>query len=271
MVTIILHTFKDRLGTLAAYCAGSLVFVWLYVALFPFVQKQGAALAKLMDAYPKGIMQAFGITDLAATFTHLGNFLSTELFSFVFPIMLVALVVGYAAGALAGEVERGTIELLLAQPISRLQLYAARYLAGINMLGAFTIVTIFGILPLAAAYHVDVSTADVARFWVVAFLFGLALLSLGFLASSIFSDKGKPTFIVTGLVIFMYVLNIVASLKPSLEKLKYLSFFHYYNPAQTLGSGALIDSHTAWVLLGVSVIATGLGAIIFTHRDLATT
>ncbi len=269
MFTIIIRTLKDRLVTTLAYCGASVAFLWMYIALFPYIRDQAASLSELMDAYPKELMEAFGIKSLELQFAHLGSYLSTETFSLMFPIMLVALVVGFAGSALAGEVEKGTIELLLSQPISRVQLYTAKYLAGVKVLGAFTVVSVFGIIPFAAIYRADYVLADITRFWVVAFLFGLALLSLSFLASSIFSDKGKPAFIVTGIVILMFVLNILASLKPSLIRLRDYSFFHYYDPTITLAGGA-IDSRVVWVFLGVSVVATTLGAIWFTRRDITT-
>lgn len=270
MITIVLRTLKDCLGTTLAYCAGSIIFLWMYIGLFPYIKDQAVALSGLLDAYPKGFMEAFGITNLQDQFAHLGSFLSTEMFSLMFPIMLVALVVGLATSALAGEVEKGTIELLLSQPISRLELYFGKYLAATKSLALFVAVSVFSIAPLAAIYHADFDWGSLVRFAVIAFLFGLSILSLGFLASSLFSDKGKPSFSVTGVVIVMYVLNVIAGLKPSLVNLKYVSLFHYYDPASTLGAGALLDARAVWVFIGISAVATILGALWFNHRDLAT-
>lgn len=268
MLAIIIRTLKDRLTTTLAFCAASVVFLWMYIALFPYIRDQAAALSQLIDAYPKGFMQAFGITSLEQQFGHLGSYLATEMFSLIFPMMVIALVVGYGASALAGEIERGTIELLMSQPISRLQLYVAKYLAAIKILGAFVLVSVMAIAPLAGLYHAEFAWASLTRFSLMAFLFGLAILSFSFLTSSLFSDKSKASFSVTGLVVLMYVLNIIAALKPSLTNLKYVSFFHYYDPAATLGNGALLDTPAVGVLLGVSIIATTLGAIRFMKRDL---
>ena len=200
----------------------------------------------------------------------MGSYLATEMFSFIFPIILVALVVGIGSAAIAGEVERGTIEFLLSQPISRTKLFFSRYLAGASMLAGFTAILIFSIIPLSKLYYTDISFSNVARFWLVGFLFGLAILSLSFLASSIFSDSGKPNFVVTSIIVVMYVLNILASLKPSLDKLKYFSFFHYYDPPSTLGNGALLAPSMLWVFLGVSVVSTILAVWWFNRRDITT-
>ncbi|EKD23100.1 MAG: hypothetical protein ACD_83C00057G0003, partial [uncultured bacterium] len=48
--------------------------------------------------------------------------------------------------------------------------------------------------------------------------------------------------------------------------LKYISFFYYYNPAQTLAHGK-IDDLTFWVFIGLSIIFSSLAVLIFNRRD----
>ena len=270
MLTIYLRTLKDRHMSTIAYTVGAVLFMWMYMALFPTIRDQAASFATLLDSYPKGFMQAFGFTDTAVMFAHMGSYLATEMFSFIFPIILIALAVSFGSAAIAGEIERGTIEFLLAQPISRTKLFFSRYLAGVSAVAGFTFILVFSIIPLSHFYQGDIVFADIARFSLVCFLFGLSILSVSFLASSIFSDKGKPNFIVTGVLILMYVLKILASLKVSLDKLKFFSFFYYYDPASTLGQSAALAHNMFWVFVGTSIISTLIAVWWFNRRDITT-
>lgn len=54
-----------------------------------------------------------------------------------------------------------------------------------------------------------------------------------------FSDKGKATMASGGVLIVMYFLNIISSLKDSLVNLKYASFFNYFNASSLMAKNTL--------------------------------
>ena len=70
------------------------------------------------------------------------------------------------------------------------------------------------------------------------------------------------------IMIGMYVIRIVSILSDKLDKLKYLSFFHYYNAPEALGKNS-ISPETYLVFIGVAVITTALAAVWFSKRDVA--
>jgi hypothetical protein len=71
-----------------------------------------------------------------------------------------------------------------------------------------------------------------------------------------------------GMLAVMYTAFLVAALKDSLDKFKYISFFHYF-PPDLLTSGT-IDKVGVWVFVIVIVVFTSFGALIFDERDIAT-
>ena len=86
--------------------------------------------------------------------------------------------------------------------------------------------------------------------------------------SAIFSEKGKANFTVLGILIVMYFINIIALLKDNLDKLKYLSFFYYFNYNDILVHNK-IDHLTWWVFIGTFVVSTVVALIWFNKRDIA--
>ena len=240
----------------------------MYVSLFPFIQEQAEELKKALDVYPESFMQAFGIENQQLLFEKLDNFLAAEYYSFIWPIMVIALLISLGGYSIAGEVEKGTMETLLAQPISRVKLFFEKYLAGLFIFIIFVIVSVFAVVPLAEAYNIDYQFNHYITVAILGFMFGLAIFSIASLLSAIFSEKGKAYFITAGIIIVMYVLNIMATLKESLVDLKYFSFFYYYDYTKALFDNQ-IDDLAFWVFLGVSVVCTALAVFWFSKRDIS--
>lgn len=86
--------------------------------------------------------------------------------------------------------------------------------------------------------------------------------------SSFFSDKGKVTFVMAGLLLFMYAVNIVARLQPDLEDLRFVSLFYYYDASAAVIRNQ-VDDLSVWVMTGATVLFTLIGWFWFRHRDVA--
>jgi len=154
MLTIFLSTIKDRKISLAIYCLAGVALLWVYVMLFPSVQAQAEVFSELMKNYPEGLLRAFGIED-GFTLSTLESFLAVRHFNFIWPILVIFLLVPLAAGGIAGEVERGTSEIMLARPVSRKNIFLGRYLAGVFTLIVFAVFSIFSVVPLAEFHGID--------------------------------------------------------------------------------------------------------------------
>lgn len=267
MLTIILRTLKDSRRSLLIYCLAAFAFTFMYVAMFPNIAKQAEQLQAVLASYPTDLFKAFSIDPTQMVMNDLQAFLSLENFSFLFPIMAIAMAIAAASGSVAGEIERGTMTLLLAQPVSRLRVYAAKYVATIIKLLGLIAASIISPMALAAAYHL---TFDPTHFWmlaVVCFCFSLAVASMGFLFSSFWSEKGKATFMTLGIVVVMYALNVVAALQDSVQWLRYFSFFYYYDQGQALVQGQLYSWHIL-TLVFVALVCVSVGAWRFVRRDM---
>lgn len=265
MWTIFLRQLKDRRMLLLIYVVAIVVFLWMYIGFFPSFKDQTANLEELLKSFPESLSKAMNFD--IKSFTTIEGFISTEQFSFVWPIMLIFMVVGFAGSAFSGEIEKGTIEILLSQPISRIKLFFGRYLAGLVMLITFVFFSIFSAIPLCKIYDLSISTDRLVSMSILGFMFGLAIYSISMFLSAIFSDKGKVFFISGGLLVLMYVINIIASIKDSLSDLKYASFFYYFNPSKALIHNQ-IDHWSYLIFIGLALVLTIVGAIWFSKRDI---
>lgn len=267
MWTVFWRVIKDRRTITLVYCLSSILLLWMYIALFPSFRDQSAAMEQMIKNYPEGLLKAFNFD--IKSFTTLEGYLSTEQFSFMWPLLAILATVGFAGSAFAGEIEKGTIEILISEPVSRAKLYFSRYFAGLMIIVIFVIVSIFSSLPLARLYDISVNTEGFFILAILCFIFAWAIYSLAMFLSTVFSDKGKVFFISGGLIVVMYVLNIVSALKDNLSDLKYGSFFYYFNTTKALYNNQ-IDHWAYGVFLAVALFFMILGAIVFLRRDIAT-
>ncbi len=262
-----MRTIKDRKWSLLIYVLAGVLFVWMYISMFPTFSDMKEEFSQVLEVYPESIMETFGVKDAAAIFDNIENFLAAENYSFLWPIMLIALAVSIGGYSIAGEIERKTIETLLSEPISRVKLFWAKYFSGMTIVLLFIIITVLSVVPICELYNVEYNIKANLMMLGLGALFGWALYSLTTFFSSLFSEKSKPSFITVGLLILMYAINIVASLKENLSDLKYGSFFYYFDSAKAL-SEKTISLETILVFGGVAIISTVLAVIIFDKRNI---
>ncbi len=266
MFNIIWRSLKDRKISLAVYAAASSLFTWMYIAMYPSILKDAATFEQAFANYPTELFEAFGIEELS--FDTIEKFLALEHYSIVFPIMLLFLMLSFAGSALAGEVDKGTIEHILAKPVSRLKLFFSRYISGLVTLATFTGISVFIAIPLAMLHDIDYVVEGYVYIFLLSMLFGWAVFSIGYMFSALFSDKGRVYMFSGGLFLLMYVANVASALMEKLENVQYLSFFYYYDYNNAL-QDATIDWLPAVVFAGTAIICTTIGAIYYHKRDIA--
>lgn len=269
MISVARTMLRDKLRFLLIMALSVVGFQEMYIALFPEIQKQADQLNQLLQAYPESFMKAFGIDSATSMFNTLENYLSTEMFTFFWPILMIVTAVSLAGYAVAGDVDKGTIEMVLSQPISRVRLFISRYLAGALGLIVFSAVSAFSPVVWAELHGINYDLSKFAVLSLGCILFSMAVFGLAMLVSSLASDKGRVGMITGGSLVLMYVLNILAGLQERLENLKYFSFFNYYRGEVLLGKGEFVD-WSVIVLGGFALLSAIAALVIFKKRDITT-
>lgn len=266
MKTIILRELKDKKISLIVYCLALLGTLFMYASIYPTIQDSWQEMQKLYESYPKELYEAFGIQNLSID--TLEKFLAVEQFSFVWPIAALFFAVSRAGSTLAGEIEKGTMGLYLALPISRTKLFAAKYLSYMASLSIFIVFSVFSVIPVAAIFNLSVNIGNISKVALLSFLFMWAVYAVALLVSALVSERSKVYMILGGGLIAMYVMNVVASLKQSFSWLSNYSAFHYFNAQDILSGGNILLSSI--IVFGLTIIgASILGVIAFNKRDIS--
>jgi len=228
------------------------------VAIFPSVE---TSISKAVEGYPQGLKEAFGIGELS----NVEQYLHAEMLSLIVPLALGYLAVRAVASGLTGAAETGRLDVLLSAPVSRIRLVAADFLATAVELALVLLVTGLltgiGSILAGAGLAAGPATAGFANVWPLALLFaGLGIVAAGFsLRTSVVTGS------VAGVLVAMYVLDLVGRLDPDLSGVRYLSVFKYYGNAIEQG----IDPLAFAGVTAVACLLAALGAWLFERRDLA--
>jgi ABC-type transport system involved in multi-copper enzyme maturation permease subunit len=193
-------------------------------------------------------------------------------FGLIHPIAIIltsVFAVGFSASAVAGERQRGTLEVALARPISRRALYLTLLAASFGFIAVAMAALLAGSVSGATFAGVvkELAFRNLPLLWLNSVLLFGALAAIA-LAASVSFDRLTPALGLTlGIVIVMYVLEVLGSLWPAAEGLQPYSLFHYLKAKAILtGFAAPFD---VVVLSSVILLAMVWALVVFPRRDLA--
>lgn len=109
----------------------------------------------------------------------------------IYLIPLIALILGY--DAIVGERERGSLDLLLSMPITRLELLLGKF-AGLSAALACATLAGFGLVGVLLAYQLDMGAFyHYVGFMLSAILLGMVFLSLAVMVSVMAKDRARAS------------------------------------------------------------------------------
>jgi ABC-2 type transport system permease protein len=232
----------------------------------------GAEMRQLFDQFPQ--MSQFANFGGGNLFTLPGSIAV----GYIHPIaiaLLAVFAIAFPLSAVAGERQRGTLEIVLARPISRRSYYVTLLVSAVLFVGILMAASLIGALVGSAATGTidQLNVANVPALWLNGLLLYAAIAAISLAASVTFDRMGPAAGIVLTVILIAYFLQIIGSLWPSrgtevgADILQPYSLFHYLNPDKTLTSG--LQTFDTAVLLVVGAVAVIYALIVFPRRDLA--
>ncbi|HKH09988.1 MAG TPA: ABC transporter permease subunit [Rubrobacter sp.] len=258
---LVLHTVRSQARGVLIWGAALGLYSAAILASFTTLSGSADQMNQLLSTYPQGMLEAFGITDLA----NVENYMSSQVFLLA-PLALAFFPILTAAGTIAGAEERGTIDVLLGNPIPRWQLVVGSFVSmALSLLGILAIV---GALTQVTAVLMDVdlspdsTAAAVLNMWPLCLLFGAAAM----LCSAVFHRRALAIALPASLLFAMYLLDTLGRVSKDLEDLQPFSAFYYYGSAIEDG----IDRSDFAGLTLVALALVLLAVLAFRRRDIYT-
>ena len=179
LLSLIRKTVRDYRRPVLGWGLGLTALTLMQMAVYPSVRSQGASMRELIDSYPTAFKAMFGMEGV--DFTSGPGYLSTETFSLLAPLMLIGLGVALGTGAIAGEEERGTLDLLMASPVSRGRVLAAKALGSLAALVAVAVVLYLTVLAAASGLGMSIGAGMLAQATAAVLLLAIACGAVAFL------------------------------------------------------------------------------------------
>lgn len=171
----------------------------------------------------------------------------------------------------AGEVDRGTADVLFSLPVSRWRVYLCETLVwlvgGIVVIGMGLIGSRIGNLPAEGG-----TPPSLARTLVIVtnlYCLYLAVGGLAFLMSALSDRRGRAVAATFTIVLMSFLLSFLVQFWEPAQHLSFLSMLNYYRPL-------LILRDTAWpiadmiTLTGCAAALWLAGGLVFARRDICT-
>jgi beta-exotoxin I transport system permease protein len=240
----------------------------LWGTLLPIIYDAfGQQFQELMDSglvpFPREMMQ-FGGGDI---FSLAGSVALGFIHPFAVALNLV-FSVGFAGAAIAGERQRGTLEVLLARPISRRVTYATALVATLAFVGVTSAgMSLGALIGTGVTGRVEeLGPQNLPILWLNAVLLYMAFATVA-LAASISFDRLTPALgVALAFVLVSYFLEALGSLWPDAAYLQDYSLFHYLDARAALAGQP--EARNFGILGGVIVAAVAYALLVFPRRDL---
>jgi ABC-2 type transport system permease protein len=234
----------------------------LYAAYYPAVRTP--AMAKALDAYPDALKKAFNMTDMTSAAGYLGS----TVFGLLVPVLLAVYTIVAGSRTVAGDEESGTLDLVLAHPVSRTRLLLSRLGAlatGVVVISAVVLVLVAAISGPAKLS--SLGSGHLAAMAVHVALFGICIGALTLAVGAATGRRSAAVGAGTVVAVLGYFANNLGPQVAALAWTQRLSPFHYLLAGQPLVNG--LNPADCLALLGAAAVFAALGLTAFTRRDLA--
>jgi ABC-type transport system involved in multi-copper enzyme maturation permease subunit len=176
---------------------------------------------------------------------------------------------GLTVGALSGERQRGTLELLLSRPLSRRTILATMLVEGWVGSALVSLAYIGGTILGAQIAGVTDQLAfeQLPILWAYGALFWGMFATIGIATSGSFDRTAPAMAITVSFIMFNYIVEVIGSFWDVVEPYQFLSLFNHFSPVDLLEG--TIDGSAALLFGVVALIAAIWAFYIFPRRDLA--
>jgi ABC-2 type transport system permease protein len=260
---VIMETLRERRRSLIWWTLGIVGLIGLTVAFYPSV-KDSTGLSDYAKDLPEGLRGLFvgGEIDITSG----PGYLNSQVFAMAAPLILLIFAIGAGAAAVAGEEERGTLDLLLAHPLRSSSFVLQRFVATAVMVIILSAI-LFATVALASALvdleiGIDDLLAACGSNALLAILFGAVALTSG----AVLPGRGQAIGIATALAVAAWMLDGLGRAIDWLDPFRPLSPFYQAIATDPLRDGVPWGS---WALLAGLICALAAIAVLgLNRRDL---
>jgi ABC-2 type transport system permease protein len=255
-------TLWDARRSLLGWAVAIAAVAAMYAAFWPTVNTP--EMQQALRNYPEGVLEAFNYNDLTSPAGYLGS----SVYGLLIPLLVAVFAIAYGTRAVAGDEEAGTLDLLLAHPVSRTRLALQRFAALAAALVLVGAVLLLAMLAIAGPAELEgITAAELTAATTQLALFGACLGALAFAVGAATGRKALALGVSAGVAVLAYLANGVFPQVEGLAWTSDLSPWHWYLGGEPLKNG--LQAGDSLLLLAVTLMLVAVGTLVFNRRDVA--
>lgn len=262
MLSLLKHELWSRRVAVLGWGLALWLFAAVYIGIYPQLHEQ---LDSFKSLFELPMYRAFGME-----FTSFEGFIASTVVQFL-PILLAIYIIISSTESLAGEEDKGTLELVVTMPLRRWQIVLAKAAALTIVSGLILAVAGVGsalvLVGIKASVEVELTGLQLFFGVLSAWPLTIAVLMIGLFFSAWLPNQRSAAMATTAIYVLSYFGESLASLIDSLEPVKTFSLFTYFDSSPALFSEGLRIGDVA-VLLGTAAVFLLLAIFSFERRDI---
>jgi ABC-2 type transport system permease protein len=258
---------RERRRSTLFWSIGTTAAVLLIVASWPSIQDTGDTFDEYVAELPESLQEIFGLSGTSISDPE--GYLVSQLYSNMWPIILLVLGLGLAAWSIAGSESDGTLEMVLANPVTRGQTATERFVGTALVVGLVTAVSTASLALLAPLVDLDEGLPGWS-FWsagLIMYAFVLVHVAVTFALGAATGNKGLAIAAGAGLAVLGFMIQALSGLANWLEQARELSPWYWFLRENPLTSGP--DAVSLLLPAGLTIALVAVGIVVLGRRDLA--
>jgi ABC-2 type transport system permease protein len=259
MFNLLIHEIKSRWVTILGWGFGLTFFGGIYISIFDGMFEQMAVFKDLP------IYKIAGM--------HLGSvegYIASVILAYIAVLVGIYCIVT-STSTLAGEEDNGTLELMVAMPLSRWQILTAKAAALSVVVIFIMIIAAIGNAVLLEVIKFDTSISVTPFGLFVSLIsnlpFAVGFIMIGLFLGAILPSRRMAATVMTVYFVLGYFGENLAGMVKSLEPIRYFSLFNYYDTtATTFSDGPQLSD--ILILSGIAAVFYVLALICFRRRNI---
>lgn len=234
------------------------------VSIFPAMGEE--MLSSLDGVLDMPAFKAFAKS--VSTLTTIEGVLVVELYQWGIELLLAGYVIIFAASLVSGEIEKKTVDLLLANPVSRTRILLEKFGALITMVALINVAMFAGVVAGLAYTGEETDIAWLAYTHILFMPFLLAVGSYSTFLSVVFDDSRRAMSVGFGILFGSFLLDSISLMTEKYASVSKVTLFHYFDPGKNLILHEVEWNHVM-VLCVVVVVFLAAAVGWFNKRDIS--
>ena len=260
MFTVIRYSLRKSRGAIIGWGIGLAVLGLMMGSLFDMIAEN----TEFVDLYVETMPEIAELFDMSSMSSPIG-WLDVEYFSFI-PLIIGLFATGAGASLLARDEEGGTLDLILAHPVSRTVLFWGRFLANTLVIIILLLIS-WASLVLTMTWSEGFTIPALDLLLPFTSLFGVLMvfMTLALLFSMVLPSRSMASMLAGMLVAASFFITLLSGVVDELERAADFSPLTYLETATAIENGLNLTWFGGFI--GLTLVLALISWQLFQRRD----